>query len=151
VNRLNLSSYNPADLSLFGSDVQGCSRRKIGSEFCIMLKSHEPPGPASAHSPRQPILPAVLPWPTKGWPCETIGPKPFARPSSLPVDPRDICPPHYPVHPRTEGNQSLPNGSPTAPRSIGAIKGTTKCMEHYTKHPLNILRHRDTSITLKLR
>jgi hypothetical protein len=28
------------------------------------------------------------------------------------------------VYPRTEGNQGLPNGAPTAPKSLGAIKGT---------------------------
>jgi hypothetical protein len=27
--------------------------------------------------------------------------------------------PDCPVRPRTEGNQSLPNGAPTAPRSLG--------------------------------
>jgi hypothetical protein len=31
-----------------------------------------------------------------GWPCETIGPKPFARPSSLLVYPGDIYPPQRP-------------------------------------------------------
>jgi hypothetical protein len=66
---------------------------RIGSELWIMLKPHEPPWPAFALSLHWPILPAVLPWPMKGWPCETIGPKPFARPSSLLVDPGDICPP----------------------------------------------------------
>jgi hypothetical protein len=54
------------------------------------------------------------------------------------------------VRPRTEGNQSLPNGAPTAPRSLGAIKGTPRRMEHYTKHPLNIIRYRDTVTTLEL-
>jgi hypothetical protein len=54
------------------------------------------PGPESAHSLRRPILPAVLPWPTKRRPCETIGPKPFARPSCLLVDPGDIRPPQAP-------------------------------------------------------
>jgi hypothetical protein len=32
--------------------------------------------------------------------------------------------PDYPVRPVTEGNHSLPNGAPTAPRSLWAIKGT---------------------------
>ena len=54
------------------------------------------------------------------------------------------------VH-QTEGNQNLPNGAPTTPRSLGAIKGTPRSMEHYTKHPFNILRHRETAITLELR
>jgi hypothetical protein len=73
------------------------SRRRIVSELWIMLKPHEPPWPAFAHSLRRPILPAVLPWPTKRWPCETIGPKPFARPSSLLVDAGDICPHKPPI------------------------------------------------------
>jgi hypothetical protein len=60
------------------------------------------------------------------------------------------CASDSPVHPQTEGNQSLPIGAPTTPRSLGAIKGTPRHMEHYTKHPLNILRHRDTWITLEL-
>jgi hypothetical protein len=69
------------------------SRGKIGLALWITLKSHEPPGPASAPSLRWPILPEVLPWPTRGRPCEIIGPKPFARPSSLLVDP-GISVPH---------------------------------------------------------
>jgi hypothetical protein len=48
-----------------------------------------------------------------------------------------------PVCPWTEGNYCLPNGAPTAPRYLGAIKGTPRRMEQYTKHLLNILRHRD--------
>jgi hypothetical protein len=31
--------------------------------------------------------------PTKGWPCEILGPRPFARSFSLLVDPGDIRPP----------------------------------------------------------
>jgi hypothetical protein len=45
--------------------------------------------------------------------------------------------------PRTEGNYCLPNGAPTAPSRLGAIKGTPRRMEQDTKHILNILRHRD--------
>jgi hypothetical protein len=63
-----------------------CPRWSLGrirSELWITLKPHEPPWPTFAHSLRRPILPAVLPWPMKGWPCEIIGPKPFARPSRL--------------------------------------------------------------------
>jgi hypothetical protein len=59
--------------------------------------------------------------------------------------------PDCPVRTRTEGNQSLSNGAPTTPRSLGAIKGTPRRMEQNSKHPLNILRHRDTAITLELR
>jgi hypothetical protein len=69
------------------------SRGRIGSKSWITFKSHEPSWPALAHSLHRPVLPAVLPWPTKGRSRETIGPRPFARPSSLPVDPGDICPP----------------------------------------------------------
>jgi hypothetical protein len=39
------------------------------------------------------------------------------------------CAPDSPIHPRTEGNQGLPNGAPTAPRSLGAIKGPLGAME----------------------
>jgi hypothetical protein len=47
------------------------------------------------------------------------------------------------VRPRTEGNYCLPNGAPTTPSCLGGLKGTPKRMEQYTKHLLNILRHRD--------
>jgi hypothetical protein len=57
---------------------------------------------------------------------------------------------HCPVRPRTEGNQSLSNGAPTTHRSLEAIKGTPRRMEQYTKHPLSILRHRDTATMLEL-
>jgi hypothetical protein len=56
-------------------------------------KPPEPPWPALVHSLCRPILPVVLPWPTKGWPCEAVSPKPFARPSNLLVDLGDIYPP----------------------------------------------------------
>jgi hypothetical protein len=48
--------------------------------------------------------------------------------------------PDCPMRPRTEGNYDLPNGATTAPRCLGAIKGTPRCMEQNTKHLLNILR-----------
>jgi hypothetical protein len=51
--------------------------------------------------------------------------------------------PDCPVRPRTKGNYGLPNGAPTAPSCFGAIKGTSRRIEQYTKHLLNILRHRD--------
>jgi hypothetical protein len=54
---------------------------------------------------------------------------------------------HCPVHPRTEGNYGLPNGAQAAPSCLRAIKGTPKCMEQDTKHPLNILRRRDFTFT----
>jgi hypothetical protein len=50
------------------------------------------------------------------------------------------CTVHCPVHPRIEGNQVLPNGAPTTPRSLGAIKGTLERMKLHTKHSLNILQ-----------
>jgi hypothetical protein len=43
------------------------------------------------------------------------------------------CAPDIPVHPRTVGNQSLPNGAPMAPRSLGDIKHTPRRMQHYTQ------------------
>jgi hypothetical protein len=51
--------------------------------------------------------------------------------------------PDCPVRPWIEGNYCLPNGAPTAPSYLGAIKGTRRRTEQYTKHLLNILRHRD--------
>jgi hypothetical protein len=51
------------------------------------------------------------------------------------------------VCPRTEGNYCLPNGAPTAPSCLGAIKGTPRRMKQKTKHLLNILRHRDLAFT----
>jgi hypothetical protein len=46
-----------------------------------------------------------------------------------------------------EGNSGLPNGAPTAPSCLGAIKGTPRRMEQYTKPQLNILRHLDSANT----
>jgi hypothetical protein len=60
----------------------------------IMLKPNEPSGLESIQSCVNPFRTLFLPWPTKGWPCEIMGPKPFAGPSNLLVDPGDICPPH---------------------------------------------------------
>jgi hypothetical protein len=60
---------------------------------------------------------------------------------------RSRCTVHYApdssVHLRTEGKHDLPNGAPTAPRSLGAIKGTSRHMELHNKHPLNILQRSD--------
>jgi hypothetical protein len=56
-------------------------------------------------------------------------------------------PPDSPVHRQTEGKNCLPNGAPTAPSCLGAIKGTTRRMEQYTKPPLNILRRLDSANT----
>jgi hypothetical protein len=52
-----------------------------------------------------------------------------------------------PVHRRTEGKNCLPNGVPTAPCCLGAIKGTPKRMEHTPKPPLNILICLDSATT----
>jgi hypothetical protein len=46
-----------------------------------------------------------------------------------------------------EGKNCLPNGDPTAPSYLGAIKGTPRRMEQYTKPPLNILRRLDSANT----
>jgi hypothetical protein len=54
---------------------------------------------------------------------------------------------HYPVRPRTEGNQGLPNGTQTAPSCLGAIKGTPRRMEHNTKQSFNIQQRRDIEST----
>jgi hypothetical protein len=51
------------------------------------------------------------------------------------------------MHRRTEGKNCLPNGAPTAPSCLGAIKGTPRRMEHNTKPPLNILRCLDSANT----
>jgi hypothetical protein len=50
------------------------------------------------------------------------------------------CAADSPLHPRTEGKNCLPNGVPTTPSCLGAIKETPRRMEQYTKPPLNILR-----------
>jgi hypothetical protein len=55
------------------------------------------------------------------------------------------CASDSPVHLRTEGKNCLPNGAPTTPSYLGAIKGTPRRMEQYTKPPLNILRHLDST------
>jgi hypothetical protein len=51
------------------------------------------------------------------------------------------CPVHHP----TEGKFGLPSWSPTAPSCLGAIKGTPRRMEEYTKHSLIILRLLDSA------
>jgi hypothetical protein len=55
--------------------------------------------------------------------------------------------PDCPVRHPTEGKNCLPIGSPMAPSCLGAIKGTPKRMEHYTKHSLIILRRLDFAAT----
>jgi hypothetical protein len=55
------------------------------------------------------------------------------------------CAPDSLVRPRTEGKNCLPNGAPTAPCCLGAIKGSPRHMEQHTKPPLNILRRLDSA------
>jgi hypothetical protein len=47
------------------------------------------------------------------------------------------CPVHHPI----EGKDCLPGLLSTAPNCLGAIKGTPRRMEEYTKHTLSILNH----------
>jgi hypothetical protein len=55
--------------------------------------------------------------------------------------------PDCPVRQPTEGKNGLPNGTPTAPSCLRAIKGTPRRTEHYTKHSLNILRRLNSTTT----
>jgi hypothetical protein len=49
--------------------------------------------------------------------------------------------PDCPVRHPTEGKNCLPGLLSTAPSCLGAIKGTPRRMEEYTKHTLSILNH----------
>jgi hypothetical protein len=51
--------------------------------------------------------------------------------------------PDCPVRQATEGKNCLPGMHSTAPSCLGAIKGTPRCMEEYTKHSLSIPKHQD--------
>jgi hypothetical protein len=53
-------------------------------------------------------------------------------------------PPDCAVHPRTEGNQRLLNGTSTTPRPLRVIKGTPRRMEQNTKYTLSTLQFRDS-------
>ena len=53
------------------------------------------------------------------------------------------CAPDCPVRPTTEGKDGLPDLFSTAPSCLGAIKGTPRRMEEYTKHSLSIPKHQD--------
>jgi hypothetical protein len=55
--------------------------------------------------------------------------------------------PDCPVRQPAEDKNCLPNEDPTAPSCLGAIKGTPRRMEQYTKPPLNILRCLDSAGT----
>jgi hypothetical protein len=51
------------------------------------------------------------------------------------------CAPDCPVHQATKGKICLPGMLSTAPSCLGAIKGTPRRMEEYTKHSLSIPKH----------
>jgi hypothetical protein len=51
------------------------------------------------------------------------------------------CAPDCPVRHVTEGKDCLPRLLSTAPSCLGAIKGTPRRMEEYTKHSLSNLDH----------
>jgi hypothetical protein len=53
------------------------------------------------------------------------------------------CAPDCPVRQTTEGKNCLPRLLSTAPSCLGAIKGTPRRMEEYTKHSNNISKHQD--------
>jgi hypothetical protein len=55
--------------------------------------------------------------------------------------------PDCPVRPQIEGNYGLPNGAPTTPSCLRAIKGTPRRLVQNTKHLLNIVRCRDFAFT----
>jgi hypothetical protein len=49
--------------------------------------------------------------------------------------------PQHPVRQSTEGKNCLPGMLSTAPSCLGAIKGTPRRMEEYTKHSQSIPKH----------
>jgi hypothetical protein len=53
--------------------------------------------------------------------------------------------PDCPVRQSTEGKKCLPGMLSTAPSCLGAIKGTPRRMEEYTKHSLSIPKHQDSN------
>jgi hypothetical protein len=57
------------------------------------------------------------------------------------------CAPDCPVHPTTEGKDSLLDLFSTAPSCLGAIKGTPRRMEEDTKHSYNTSKHQDIDLT----
>jgi hypothetical protein len=58
------------------------------------------------------------------------------------------CAPDSPVHPRTEGNQGLPNEGATAPLAPGAINKAPRRLYLAPKHTLSTLQLRDSVTTL---
>jgi hypothetical protein len=59
--------------------------------------------------------------------------------------------PDYLVHHQTEGKDSLPGLLSTTPSCLGAIKGTPRLMEEYTKHSLIISKHQDITLAHLIR
>ena len=57
------------------------------------------------------------------------------------------CAPDCPVRQTTEGKNCLPRLLSTAPSCLGAIKGTPRRMEEYTKHSYNSSKHQDINLT----
>jgi hypothetical protein len=55
------------------------------------------------------------------------------------------CAPDCPVRQTTEGKNCLPGMLSTAPSCLGAIKGSRRRMEQYTKHSLSIPKHQDSN------
>jgi hypothetical protein len=53
--------------------------------------------------------------------------------------------PDCPVRQATEGKNCLPGMLSTTPSCLGAIKGTPRLMEEYTKHSLSIPKHQDSN------
>jgi hypothetical protein len=56
--------------------------------------------------------------------------------------------PDYLVRQATEGKNCLPRLLSTAPSCLGALKGTPRRMEVYTKHSLSIPKHQDIDSAL---
>jgi hypothetical protein len=57
--------------------------------------------------------------------------------------------PDCPVRQATEGKNCLPGMLSTAPSCLGAIKGTPRRMEDYTKHSLSISKHQDSNSRIR--
>jgi hypothetical protein len=55
--------------------------------------------------------------------------------------------PDCPMRQATEGKNCLPGMLSTAPSCLGAIKGTPRRMEEYTKHSPSIPKHQDLDST----
>jgi hypothetical protein len=96
-----------------------CARRRtVRCTSCATTSGHVSAGQPSTGAPDSPVPPEV----------ETN-----QSGDSLPHSMRVLftvrCTPDISMRPQTEGNNGLPNGAPTAPSCLGAIKGTPRCME----------------------